>query len=53
MTTRPKFKSDAFEAVHSAAQGLHRAGTVDQATTSRAFDASCLTSPPEISPGAI
>ncbi|MFM1855155.1 MAG: hypothetical protein RLZ83_464 [Pseudomonadota bacterium] len=52
MTTRPKFKSDAFEAIHSTAQGLHRAGTVNQAT-SRAFDASCLSSPPEISPGDI
>jgi putative transcriptional regulator len=48
MTTKPKFKSDAFEAIHSAAQGLHRAGTIDKATM-RDFDESCLATPPEIS----
>jgi putative transcriptional regulator len=49
MTTKPKFKSDAFEAIHSAAQGLHRAGAIDKATM-RDFDESCLAAPPEISP---
>ena len=48
MTTRPKFKSDAFEAIHSAARGLHRAGAIDKATM-REFDESCLAVPPEIS----
>lgn len=48
MTTRTKFKSDAFEAIHSAARGLHRVGTIDKATM-REFDESCLTVPPEIS----
>jgi len=45
MTTRAKFKSDAFEAIHSAAEGLHRAGTIDKATK-RGFDESCLAAPP-------
>ncbi|MCA3142449.1 MAG: helix-turn-helix domain-containing protein [Betaproteobacteria bacterium] len=49
MTTKPKFKSDAFEAIHSAAQGLHRAGVIDKATM-RDFDESCLTARAEISP---
>ncbi|SCC94727.1 Transcriptional regulator, XRE family (fragment) [Thiomonas sp. X19] len=42
MTTKPTFKSDAFEAIHSAAQGLYRVGAIDKATM-REFDASCLT----------
>jgi putative transcriptional regulator len=45
MTTRAKFKSDAFEAIHSAAKGLHRAGTIDKATM-RGFDESCVAMPP-------
>ena len=48
MTTRPKFKSDAFEAIHSAARGLHRVGAIDKATM-REFDASCLAVPSELS----
>jgi putative transcriptional regulator len=52
MTTKAKFKSDAFEAIHSAAQGLHRAGTIDKATL-RSFDASCLTVPAQLAPGKI
>lgn len=42
MTTKPTFKSDAFEAIHSAAHGLYRAGTIDKATM-REFDETCLT----------
>ncbi len=45
MTTKAKFKSDAFQAVHSAAEGLHRAGTIDKETM-RGFDESCLAAPP-------
>jgi len=52
MTTKPKFKSDVFEAIHNAAQGLHRAGAMDKATM-RDFDESCLATPPEISPEGI
>jgi putative transcriptional regulator len=36
MTSKAKFKSDAFETIYSAAQGLHRAGTINEATM-RAF----------------
>jgi putative transcriptional regulator len=52
MTRKTKYKSDAFEAIHSAAQGLHRAGTIDKATL-RDFDASCLAVPAVIAPEAI
>ena len=45
MTSKAKFKSDAFEAIHSAAAGLHRAGVLDKATM-RSFDESCLSAPP-------
>ena len=45
MTTKAKFKSDAFEAIHSAADGLYRAGTIDKATM-RGLDESCLATPP-------
>ena len=36
MTSKGKFKSGAFEAIYSAAQGRHRAGTIDKAAM-RAF----------------
>jgi len=44
-----RFKSDAFEAIHGATRGLHRAGTIDKATM-RKFDESCLTAPPVTPP---
>jgi putative transcriptional regulator len=49
MTRKPKFKSDAFDAIHSAARGLHRAGTIDKATM-RDFDMSCIDSPIKMAP---
>ena len=49
MRSKAKFKSGAFEAIHSAALGLHRAGTIDKATM-RDFDGSCLQAPSEILP---
>jgi putative transcriptional regulator len=42
---KPKPKSDAFEAIHSAASGLFKIGAIDQ-TTMREFDATCLVKPP-------
>jgi putative transcriptional regulator len=42
-------KSDAFEAIHSAAEGLHRAGAIDKATM-RGFDESCLAAPQAFAP---
>lgn len=49
MSSKSRFKSDAFEAIHSAAQGLHRAGTIDKATL-RSFDVTCLKVPQAIAP---
>ena len=49
MTGKAKFKSDGLKAVHSAALGLHRAGTIDK-TTMRGFDETCLAAPPVIAP---
>jgi putative transcriptional regulator len=52
MTTKAKFKRDAFEAIHCAADGLHRAGTIDKGTM-RGFDASCLAALPVFAAGQI
>ena len=52
MTATRKFKSDAFEAIHSAASGMYRVGTIDKATM-RDFDESCLAVPPVIAPADI
>lgn len=52
MTARRKFKSDAFEAIHSAVAGMDRAGTIDKATM-RDFDETCLSVTPPIAPAAI
>jgi putative transcriptional regulator len=49
MTAKRKFKSDAFEAIHSAVAGMERAGTIDKATM-RDFDETCLTVTPAIAP---
>ena len=32
MPNKPKFKSDAFAAIHSTAQGLYRAEAIDKTT---------------------
>ncbi|HEV3038397.1 MAG TPA: DNA-binding transcriptional regulator [Candidatus Angelobacter sp.] len=49
MKRKPKFKSDAFEAIHSSASALAKVGAIDK-TTMRSFDASCLTVPAPIKP---
>jgi putative transcriptional regulator len=49
MPNKHKYKSDAFEAIHSAAKGLHRAGAIDKVTM-REFDESCFSMPPDIEP---
>jgi putative transcriptional regulator len=41
---KPTPKSSAFEAIHSAAAGLHKVGAIDQVTM-RHFNAACLTQP--------
>lgn len=52
MSRTSKYKSDAFEAIHSSAAGMFRVGTIDKATMRR-FDESCLTAPPSIEPAQI
>jgi len=49
MTTKRKFKSDAFEAIHASASALHRIGAIDKATM-REFDESCLAVPAPLTP---
>jgi putative transcriptional regulator len=52
LKTARKYKSDAFEAIHSAVEGMYRAGTVDKETM-RTFDASCLGVPESMEPDQI
>lgn len=49
MVSKHKFKSDAFEAIHSAVEGMYKAGTIDKATM-KTFDETCLTVPQELTP---
>ena len=49
MTTKRKFRSDAFEAIHSSASALRRVGAIDKATM-RSFDESCLAVPAPLRP---
>lgn len=49
MTNKLKFKSDAFEAIHSSAQALFKVGAINK-TTLRNFDETCLVVPDEINP---
>jgi len=46
---KKKFKSSAFEAIHSAVSGMEKAGTINKETM-RQFDASCLAVPEELEP---
>jgi putative transcriptional regulator len=52
MARKRKFKSDAFEAIHSSASAMYKIGAIDKVTM-RQFDASCLTSPPVLKPAQI
>ena len=47
-----KYQSDALEALHETAQGLHRLGLIDKQTMQN-FDASCLTTVEKMSPAEI
>ena len=49
MKTNRKFKSDAFEAIHSSASALFTIGAIDKATM-RHFDTSCLDAPSPLGP---
>jgi putative transcriptional regulator len=52
MTSKTKYKSDAFEAIHIAVTGMYKAGTIDKETM-RSFDESCVTVPDSIAPAQI
>lgn len=52
MKTKRKFKSDAFEAIHSSASALLKVGAIDKATM-RSFDAACLSVPVPLKPSQI
>jgi len=49
MANKLKFKSDAFEAIHSSASAMFRVGAIDNATM-RDFDESCLAVPAPLEP---
>ncbi|MEI7591202.1 MAG: transcriptional regulator, partial [Deltaproteobacteria bacterium] len=49
MTTKQRFKSDAFAAIHASATALQKVGAIDQ-TTMRKFDVSCLATPAVLAP---
>jgi putative transcriptional regulator len=52
MATKRKFKSDAFEAIHTSASALHKVGAIDKATMRR-FDEASLAVPAKIGPAQI
>jgi len=52
MTKKSKYKSAAFEAIHSSVTGMYRSKTVDK-TTMRHFDEMCLSVPSELGPAQI
>lgn len=49
MTSKGKFRSEAFEAIHASASALLKVGAIDK-TTMRRFDQSCLGGPAELAP---
>src|SRR4051812_42098049 len=52
MTAKPRFKSDAFEAIHTSATALHKVGAIGKATM-RHFDEASLVKPPALAPDEI
>jgi putative transcriptional regulator len=52
MSTKRKFKSDAFESIHASASALHRVGAIDKATM-KDFDALAFAELPAIKPAQI
>jgi putative transcriptional regulator len=49
MTAKPRFKSEAFEAIHASARALADIGAIDKATM-RDFDETCLAVPARFEP---
>lgn len=52
MATKAKYKSDAFEAIHTAAAAVHKVGAMSKATM-RDFDAAALAEPEPLTPSQI
>ena len=52
MTAKTKFKSPAFEAIHSAAAGLYSVDAIAQETM-RSFDVTCISRVSDFQPGEI
>ncbi len=52
MANKRKFKSDAFEAIHSAVEDMYAAGTIEKETM-KTFDEPCLSIPQDLTPGEI
>lgn len=52
MATSTKYKSDAFEAIHTAAGALHRVGSISMATM-RDFDEAAFVEPEPLTPAQI
>lgn len=52
MNNKSKFKSDAFEAIHSSASALLKIGAINKETM-RNFDDSCLINIPDMNPSQI
>ena len=52
MATKPKYKSEAFEAIHTAAAAVHKVGAISKATM-RDFDAAALVEPEPLTPSQI
>ncbi len=52
MMSKPRCKSDAFEAIHSSASAMYKVGAIDKATM-RNFDAACLSTLPAFAPADI
>ncbi len=49
MTTKTKFKNDAFAAIHASASALHKINAISKTVMSN-FDTECLAIPVEIKP---
>lgn len=49
MTTKSKYMTDVFAAIHSSASALHKICAINM-TTMRGFDVACLAAPAELKP---
>jgi putative transcriptional regulator len=49
MAAKRKFKTDAFEAIHTSASAMYKVGAIDKETM-RSFDSSFLAAPPPLKP---